>query len=562
MTLHAHPFSPADPVVPATNDPATEPAIASVEIRGAGLSKAFGPVQVFDDVSLVAAPGHRLGIVGENGAGKSTLLAILCGTLEADLGDVHRPAGVGYLHQEFPFPPDTDVATVIEAALAPARAIEAELSAAASALGDVDDAGASRRYELALAAAERADVWNADHRADEVVTGLGLQRVDPGRTIGSLSGGERTRLELATLLIAHPPAMVLDEPTNHLDDEAIDFLTRFLVAFPGPVVTASHDRLFLEQVCTGIVDLDGGRDGAARTYGGSFERYLDLKAKERARWAQQYADEQDQLDRLRHDITHVAPNVAHNAPRTDNDKFIHHFKGGRVNNQISRRLRNARERLDELEERQVRRPPVALHFEAPTTTGTQSFEPLIGAVGVSVEHRLARVDVAVDAQTRLLVTGANGVGKSTLLAALARRTPTTTGTVTWRKGLRIGYLPQDVVFDDPDLTAERAFDAVARGVTLTDLGLLSGSDLSRPLGQLSVGQRRRVALGCIVANRPHVLVMDEPTNHLSLTLAEELEEALMTTLGAVIVASHDRWLRRRWDGDELRLERAGAGEEN
>ena len=203
-------------------------------------------------------------------------------------------------------------------------------------------------------------------------------------------------------------------------------------------------------------------------------------------------------------------------------------------------MRNARERLDELEERQVRRPPVALHFEAPTTTGTQSFEPLIAAVGVSVEHRLARVDVAVDAQTRLLVTGANGVGKSTLLAALARRTPTTTGTVTWRKGLRIGYLPQDVVFDDPDLTAERAFDAVARGVTLTDLGLLSGSDLSRPLGQLSVGQRRRVALGCIVANRPHVLVMDEPTNHLSLTLAEELEEALMSTLGAVIVASHDR----------------------
>jgi macrolide transport system ATP-binding/permease protein len=104
---------------------------------------------------------------------------------------------------------------------------------------------------------------------------------------------------------------------------------------------------------------------------------------------------------------------------------------------------------------------------------------------------------------------------------------------------------------------------VARGVTLTDLGLLSGSDLSRPLGQLSVGQRRRVALGCIVANRPHVLVMDEPTNHLSLTLAEELEEALMTTLGAVIVASHDRWLRRRWNGDELRLERATAGgEEN
>ena len=100
------------------------------------------------------------------------------------------------------------------------------------------------------------------------------------------------------------------------------------------------------------------------------------------------------------------------------------------------------------------------------------------------------------------------------------------------------------------------------GLGLTDLGLLSGSDLSRPLGQLSVGQRRRVALGCIVANRPHVLVMDEPTNHLSLTLAEELEEALMTTLGAVIVASHDRWLRRRWNGDELRLERAGAGEEN
>lgn len=555
MTVHAQPFSPTDPSLP--TDPPPESATTSVEIRAVGLSKSFGAIQVFDDVSFTVAPGHRLGIVGENGAGKSTLLSILCGTLEADLGHVHRPTDIGHLHQEFPFPPDTTIAEVLDAALAPARSVEEALTIAARALGDPDDRTALRRYEAALAAAERADVWNVDHRADEIVTGLGLHRVDRDRTIGSLSGGERTRLELATLLICHPPAMVLDEPTNHLDDEAIDFLTGFLIAFPGPVVTASHDRLFLEQVCTGIVDLDGARDGAARTYGGSFERYLDLKEKERARWEQQWNDEQDEIATLRHHVTHVAPRVAHNAPKTDNDKFIHHFKGGRVDNQISRRLRNARERLDDLEARQVRKPPVALHFEAPPPLGTAAFEPLIGAIGVGVARRLALVDVSVDGSTRLLVSGANGAGKSTLLSVLARHTQPTSGSVTWRKGLRVGYLPQDVVFDDADLTAATAFDRVQRGQSLTDLGLLTGRDLTRPLRELSVGQRRRVALGCIVAARPHVLLMDEPTNHLSLTLAEELEDALMTTLGAVVVASHDRWLRRRWNGEELRLRSGG-----
>jgi len=553
MTLSPHPPLDADRRHERDIDPPTEGATTSVELRAVGLAKAFGPVPVFEDVAFTAAPGQRLGVVGENGTGKSTLLRILCGVLDADLGEVHRPPDVGFLHQEFPFPPETTVGRVLDLALEPARAAERAVTEAAASLGAVDDGEALRRYEEALAAAERADVWNAERRADAISTGLGLRRVGAERTVGSLSGGERTRLELATLLICHPSALVLDEPTNHLDDDAIAFLTDHLVAFPGPVVTASHDRLFLDEVATAILDLDGGRHGDARSYGGAYERYLDLKAKERVRWEQQYSDEQDALVALRHNVTDVAPRVAHNAPRTDNDKFVHHFKGGRVNNQISRRLRDAKGRLTELEGRQVRKPPATLHFDAPPGADTRAYEPLIGAVGVSVAARLAPVDLAVDGSTRVLVSGPNGAGKSTLLAVLAHRLTPTTGTVSWRKGLRVGYLPQDVVFDDPDRTPEQEFASVGGGRTLTELGLLTGRALTRPLGELSVGQRRRVALGCIVATRPHVLLMDEPTNHLSLTLAEELEHALMTTLGAVVVASHDRWLRRRWTGDELRL---------
>jgi len=230
-----------------------------------------------------------------------------------------------------------------------------------------------------------------------------------------------------------------------------------------------------------------------------------------------------------------------------------------VQNQISRRVRNAGRRLAELEREQVRKPPEPLRFRAPAVAAAGATGLLLSARDLTVPGRLALDRLDVSAGDRLLVTGPNGAGKSTLLAVLAGRLPAAAGTVDRRRGLRVGLLTQDSPFDRPDRTVLETYALAlgperAEAVPLRSLGLLAPRDTARPVGELSVGQRRRLALALLVADPPDVLLLDEPTNHLSPRLADELEEALGTGPGAVVVASHDRWLRARWPGLRLVLD--------
>ncbi|KZE92861.1 putative ABC transporter ATP-binding protein YheS [Agromyces sp. NDB4Y10] len=567
----------------------------SSHLRVDGLSVAFGDRRVLSDLDLTVAPGRRLGLIGENGAGKSTLLRVIAGDVLPGAvvgGRIARPPRTGLLFQELPFDPADRVDEVLEASVADVRAIEVELDAAASALSapesESTDAAAARaadRYAVALEAAERADVWSVERRRDELLDGLGLAGLGRDRRIGELSGGQRSRFALAALLLSSPDALLLDEPTNHLDDDAAGFLEERLLAWRGPVVFASHDRAFLDRVATGLLDLDPGRAGAAalaRTgaapagagsreavlaasvgtvFGGSFSEYLAVRAEERARWARQHDEEQSELRRLRVVVAERARDVAHGRAARDNDKFLKHFKRENVEQAVSRRVRNAELRLAELERTQVARPPSPMAF-AGIPSGSHALEgddgQLLQVSGVAVDGRLELDALQVGPLTRLLITGANGAGKSTLLALLAGRLAPDRGTVRRRRGLRVGLLEQDVRFADPDATP-RALYARALGerraerVPLADLGLIGSRDLDRPVGRLSVGQQRRLALALVIAAPPHVFLLDEPTNHLSLALAGELEEALGAYPGAVLVASHDRWLRRRWEGEELAL---------
>ena len=203
-------------------------------LQARDLIKSYGTRRVLDGVTLTASPGQRLGLVGENGVGKSTLLRLLAGVEQADTGEVSRPAEVGLLHQEPPFAGSDLVGAVVEAALARVRAAEQRLSGLAEALRRrPDDAALLSRYGDALADVEATEAWDADHRADRVLAGLGLARVDRQRPVATLSGGERSRLALATLLLRQPRALLLDEPTNHLDDEAIGFVEEHLRRLPG-----------------------------------------------------------------------------------------------------------------------------------------------------------------------------------------------------------------------------------------------------------------------------------------------------------------------------------------
>jgi macrolide transport system ATP-binding/permease protein len=527
------------------------------------LAKSYAGRTVLDGIDLRATPGRRIGLIGENGVGKSTLLRLLAGVERPDSGTVHRPDDSAYLAQEPPFAGADTVATVLADALAPLHAAVADIERLSARM---DDGPASiDRYARVLEWAEQHDAWDADRRAGVAAARLGISGIDPERQVRTLSGGQRTRLALAALITTRPGCVLLDEPTNHLDDAAMDMLEEFLVGLPGVVVAASHDRVFLDRVCTQIVDLDpsafgtDGRGGRRYSFGqsGGFTDYLARRAQARGRWERAYADQQAEIRELRQATQIDTTRVAHNRGPTDNDKFIYSFKGGKVDRAVSRRVQDAQRRLAIAERHQVRRPPAALRFSAPLGSGSVGSSGNGSDSGTAVHVRDLRVPGRIDLPRldvpmggHLLIAGPNGSGKSSLLAVLAGRLPAGSGLVRVT-ARRIGLLEQDTTFRDPGTTARATFERVAgtgRGEALSSLGLLRPGEIGSPVGALSVGQRRRLALAILIPGSPDLVLLDEPTNHISLALATELEEAIGSSTGTVIVASHDRWLRRRWSG--------------
>ncbi|MER3388433.1 MAG: ABC-F family ATP-binding cassette domain-containing protein [Microcella sp.] len=535
-------------------------------LRAHGVARTYAAHRILDGVYLVAPPGARLGLIGENGAGKSTLLRIIAGVDEPDAGRVERPASIGYLPQQVDRDPSEPISVILEDAVAPLRAIERALESAARDLGSRP--AAEDEYAAALDAAEQVELWSLDARRDALLDGLGVEGIPLSTPIGAVSGGQRSRLALAALLMGRPRALVLDEPTNHLDDAGVAVVTSELRAWRGPVVFASHDRAFLDEVATEIVDLDPSRraamgengGGMAVRYGGGFSDYLVERERERRRWEHRHAEQQRERAALREARATTARALGSADRRArDNDKVVRNFKAARTQTGTSRRVRSAEARLAQLESTQVRRPPEPLSFAGiPAGATAPNDAVLVQLESAAVRDRLRATSVRLGAQDRLLVTGANGAGKSTLLAALAGELPLDEGRRMVRRGLRVALLEQDVRFGHPErsprVVYERALGARrSEAVPLADLGLLAPRDLERPVGVLSIGQKRRLALALVVARPPHLLLLDEPTNHLSLRLAGELEDALGTYPGAVVVASHDRWLRTRWDGRVLAL---------
>ncbi|MFT4009681.1 MAG: ABC-F family ATP-binding cassette domain-containing protein [Nocardioidaceae bacterium] len=519
------------------------------------LSVSYAGRPVLDSVSLTASPGRRVALVGENGAGKSTLLRAIAGQLPSAAersGSIVRPADLIWLDQEPSFT-DTDTVTdVLNMMLAPLHDAVDELERLASRL---DDPNTAQRYGELLEWAEAHGAWDADRRALLLAEEFGIADLDPSRPIGALSGGQRSRLVLATALTRRPDLLLLDEPTNHLDDNALDLLARRMGDMSGVVMFASHDRVFLDDAATELVDLDPaalGTDGlGGRRFGGGWSDYESARAAARTRWEQQYATEQEELERLRGATAIGTSAIAHNRGPRDNDKFIYKFKGAGVDRTLARRKKDAERRLADAEQRQVPKPPPLLRFSA-QLTARASPGPVVVGTGLRVAARLTVSTLTVASGEHLLVTGPNGAGKSTLLGAIAGRVPLDAGSLRVN-ARRVGELTQDPRFSHPEQNPQHVYEALNRPgwPPLADLRLLHPRDAARPLRELSIGQRRRFALALIIASEPDLLLLDEPTNHISLTLTGELEEALGASAGTIIVASHDRWLRRRWDGTEL-----------
>ena len=532
-----------------------------------GVTRILDGRAVLRDVDLVVPAGARVGLIGENGAGKSTLLRLLAGADEPDAGEIVRPVRLGWLPQEVPFDSGMPVSSILEAAEAPLLDLERRLEAAAAELGT--DPDAAEVYAAALDEAERVELWSRHARRDALLDAFGVASIPLATPLGEISGGQRSRLALAALLLSRPDVLVLDEPSNHLDDRAVESLREHLVGWPGPVLFASHDRALLDEVATELVDLDPSRraatgengGGQAVRYGGGFTDYLAERAREHERWVHSYELEQRELVHLRETVEVTARTLGNPDRRVrDNDKFVRNFKQASVEVAISRRVRDAERRLEELERDQLAPPPQPLRFSGlpPGIAALEADDPLVALDDAAVDRRLVPVTLALRAGDRMLVTGPNGSGKSTLRGVLAASIPPDAGRRTAQPRVRVGVLAQDTRLAELHRTPRELYTAAlgegrAAAVPLVSLGLLGERDLDRPAGALSVGQQRRVELALVLGRPPHVLLLDEPTNHLSLRLATELEDALGTHPGAVVVASHDRWLRRRWSGAELAL---------
>lgn len=543
-------------------------------LRLDGISKSFPDRRVLTDVSVTVSAGEIACLIGENGSGKSTLLRIAAGLESPDAGRVTAPGSVGLFHQEPPFGLDLTLAEVLDDATEPVRALATLVEQEGQALAD-GDGGAADRLQAAIEAAEQHHAWDLDHRIDQVVGGFGLAHIDRERRVAELSGGQISRLSLAWLMLRSPDTLLLDEPTNHLDDAATATLVDLLRGWSGPVLVASHDRAFLDDVATTLLDLDpsalphaavrhdldspGSGFGLTR-FTGSYTDYLQHRRDERERWVRRFRDEQEELARLRGQVrdSHTVGHVGRE-PRSES-RISKKFYSDRNAKVVSRRVNDAANALERLEQDQVRKPPARLRFRGwgDGSRPVAAPGPVLTATQVAVEGRLAPTTLDLGARDRLLVTGANGSGKSTLLAVVTGDLEPDRGAVTRAGSLSVGLLRQEPVARDSAMSVRAAYEKavgadLAEQVPISTFGLIAGRDLDRPVGSLSVGQRRRLDLAVVLADPPRVLLLDEPTNHLSLLLVSELELSLPEYPGAVIVASHDRWLREDWVGETLHL---------
>jgi ATPase subunit of ABC transporter with duplicated ATPase domains len=511
--------------------------------------------RVLDQVDLLVPPGHRIGVVGPNGVGKSTLLAVCAQAVRLDRGRVRLApptATVGWLHQE----PERSDETVQELLARRTGVSDAqrELDAATAALA-VHTADAAERYDtawnrwLALGAAD------LDARIGAVADELGMNARLLAQPTASLSGGEAARASLAALLLSRFDVYLLDEPTNDLDLDGLSRLERWVLALEAGVLLVSHDRRFLDRVVTDVVEIDEFTHGLT-PFGGGWQAYLAERS-----LARQHARERfEEYDTTRKGLAERAQRQREWAQqgvarvkRSMNDEPDKNIRRFRVNQteQLAGKAAQTQRAIDRLDAVAKPREPWQLQLEVPHAGRSGD---VVGRLdGVTVERgsfRLGPIDLLVEYGERIALVGRNGSGKSTLIDVLLGRVQPTSGTAQLGSGVVVGEIEQVRMQLDTAATLLRSFmDAtgmpVAEARTLLAKFGLVGPHVERPTSSLSPGERTRGALALMMANGANLLVLDEPTNHLDLPAIEQLEQALDTFPGTVILVTHDRELLER-----------------
>lgn len=501
------------------------------------LYKYFNGQALLKDINFTVEDREAVGLIGINGCGKSTLLNIITGREGYDktpegLGSVNiaGKASIGFLKQNSGLNSELTIgeemknafATLLET-LDKMKVLEKKMADG----GDIDSI--SHEYAELSSYFEARDGYRIDVKIKQVLNGMGFGSTPTDRVISTLSGGEKTRLALAKLLLEEPNLLILDEPTNHLDFETLMWLEDYLKGYKGAIIIVSHDRYFLNKVCTRICEIEQGR---LTSYRGDYSSYLVQKKMNSERQLKEYEAQQKEIAKLE---DYVAKNLVR-ASTSKMAKSRQHMldRIGRIDKPLM----------------YTKPPKIKLEYDIePTKDIVRVVDcPLVVGEGADKKELIKSLTMNVRRGEHVAIIGANGIGKTSILKLIQGIIPHEGGNISWGGNVKISYFEQEHAILDPHKTVlEEIMDRYPRlseqqARSVLGAVLLTGENVFKPISVLSGGERAKLCFAIMALNRGNVLVLDEPTNHLDLSTKEVLEDALAEFGGTIILVSHDRYL--------------------
>ena len=501
------------------------------------LYKYFNGQALLKDINFTVEDREAVGLIGVNGCGKSTLLNIITGSEGFDktpegLGSVNiaGKASIGFLRQNSGLNSELTIGEEMKNAFAPLletlekmKSLEKKMAEG----GDIDSI--SHEYAELSSYFEARDGYRIDVKIKQVLNGMGFGATPTDRVISTLSGGEKTRLALAKLLLEEPNLLILDEPTNHLDFETLMWLEDYLKGYKGAIIIVSHDRYFLNKVCTRICEIEQGR---LTSYRGDYSSYLVQKKLNSERQLKEYEAQQKEIAKLE---DYVAKNL--------------------VRASTSKMAKSRQHMLDRIERidkplMYTKPPKIKLEYDIePTKDIVRVVDcPLVVGEGADKKELIKSLTMNVRRGEHVALIGANGIGKTSILKLIQGIIPHEGGNISWGGNVKISYFEQEHAILDPHKTVlEEIMDRYPRlseqqARSVLGAVLLTGENVFKPISVLSGGERAKLCFAIMALNRGNVLVLDEPTNHLDLSTKEVLEDALAEFGGTIILVSHDRYL--------------------
>lgn len=519
------------------------------------LYKNYGIQPILQNINFNINTGERIGLIGPNGSGKTTLMRILTGIENPDTGIVsstHPNLRIGYLAQGMLFDEGQTLQSTLSLNHVSETDLETEITSLASALAaDPDNLAIQAKYDFTL-----KQLSADNNQPSSILAPLGLSNIPMTTPISHLSGGQKTRLMLARVLLDEPQLLLLDEPTNHLDIEMLEWLEGWLNRFPGAMLIVSHDRAFLDHTVESILDLNP-ETHTIKAYKGNYTEYIEQYLRAQNKQLSTWRDQEYEIRRMKQDIHQTKQQSLRvemsTTPRTPGVR--------RIAKKVAKKALSREKKLDrylESDERVEKPKPswqLKLEFEASDNISKHVLIIDNFAIGYNKDKPLlSNLNLQIRAGQHIVLTGPNGAGKTTLIRTIAGKLEPLAGSMKLGQSVKLGYMTQEQELLDPNMSALQTIQSVAtfnetEARNFLHYFLFEDDDPLRPSRELSYGERARLQLGVLVAQGCNFLLLDEPINHLDIPSRARFEEALANFKGTILAVVHDRYFIEQFASD-------------